>query len=93
MECGLMRFGALDFLKTVVAKLKEGGKSEEEIKAFQEGVQNYWKQKLVPNFANLDFYTGQSMNPEGMYVIPFANIRFTGQLSQSLIKILAGLSF
>jgi len=56
-------------LKKVVEKLKAKGKSEEEIKSFQKGVQEYYTKKLVPNFSDLDFYTGESMDPDGMYVL------------------------
>lgn len=52
-----------------MAKLKEGGKDEEFIKNFQKGVQGYYAKHIVPNFADLDFYTGESMDPDGMYVV------------------------
>lgn len=50
-------------------KLKETGKDEEFIKKFQKGVQGYYTSKIVPNFSDLDFYTGESMDPDGMYVV------------------------
>lgn len=50
-------------------KLKEAGKDEEFIKKFQKGVQGYYTSKIVPNFSDLDFYTGESMDPDGMYVV------------------------
>lgn len=56
-------------MKKVVEKLKESGKDEEFIKEFQKGVQGYYTKKIVPNFADLDFYTGESMDPDGMYVL------------------------
>ena len=48
--------------------MKAGGKSEDEIKKFQTGVQGYFTKKLAPNFKDLDCYTGESMDPDGMYV-------------------------
>ena len=45
---------------------KEAGKSEEQIKEYQKGIQNYFTKTLAPNFKDLDFYTGESMDPEGM---------------------------
>ena len=54
------------YLKKVVEKLKESGKNEDEIKAFQTGVQAYFKDKISPNFKDFDFYTGESMDPDGM---------------------------
>ena len=49
-------------------KLKEAGKDEDFIKGFQKGVQGYYTKNIVPNFNDLDFYTGESMDPDGMYV-------------------------
>lgn len=59
-------------MKKVVEKFKEAGKDEEFIKGFQKGVQGYYTKKIVPNFADLEFFAGESMDPEGMYVI-FSN--------------------
>ncbi len=55
-------------MKKVVEKLKEAGKDEDFIKSFQKGVQGYYTKHIVPNFADLDFYAGESMDPDGMYV-------------------------
>lgn len=55
-----------EYLKSVVAALKEKGKSEDEIKSFQAGVQKYFKDVITPNFKDYDFYLGESMNPDGM---------------------------
>lgn len=49
-------------------KLKEAGKDEDFIKKFQKGVQEYYTKHIVPNFSDFDFYTGESMDPDGMYV-------------------------
>lgn len=63
-----MLFCWLGYLKKVVEKLKEAGKDEDFIKGFQKGVQGYYTKNIVPNFNDLDFYTGESMDPDGMYV-------------------------
>jgi len=55
------------YLKAVKASLTEAGKSADEIKAFETGVSKYVKDKLLPAFKDLEFYTGESMNPDGMY--------------------------
>lgn len=59
------------YLKKVVEKLKEGGADEEKIKAFQKKIQTYYTLKIAPHFSDFDFYTGESMDPDGMYVSPF----------------------
>ncbi len=56
-------------MKKVVEKLKENGGSEEDIKAFQSGAQNYFTKHIAPNFKDFDFYTGESMDPDGMVVL------------------------
>ena len=53
-------------MKKVVEEWKKAGKSEDEIKDLQKGVQNYFAKTLSPNFKDLDFYTGESMDPDGM---------------------------
>ena len=65
-ECWQLGTG---YLKKVVEKLKEAGKDEDFIKGFQKGVQGYYTKNIVPNFGDLDFYTGESMDPDGMYVL------------------------
>ncbi|KAL8901986.1 MAG: hypothetical protein Q9207_004929 [Kuettlingeria erythrocarpa] len=57
------------YMKKVVEKLKENGGSEEDIKAFQSGAQNYFTKHIAPNFKDFDFYTGESMDPDGMVVL------------------------
>lgn len=57
-------------MKAVKAALQEKGASAEEITAFEKGAQAYVKNTLLKlDFSNLDFYTGESMNPDGMYVL------------------------
>ena len=54
------------FLKKTVEAWKSAGKSEDEIKKYQQGIQQYFTKKLAPMFKDLDFYTGESMDPDGM---------------------------
>ena len=61
----------------MVEKFKEAGKDEDFIKGFQKGVQGYYTKKIVPNFGDLDFYTGESMDPDGMYVFPVSRLGCT----------------
>lgn len=56
-------------MKKVVTKMKESGADEETIKAFQSGAQNYYTKVIAPNFKDYDFYTGESMDPDGMVVL------------------------
>lgn len=49
--------------------MKAGGADEAKIKSFQKGVSEYYTKKIVPNFGDFDFYTGESMDPDGMLVI------------------------
>lgn len=56
------------YLKAVKTKMQETGKSDAEVKAFETGAQKFVKEKLLPNFKDFEFYTGESMNPDAMYV-------------------------
>jgi len=56
----------IGYLKAVKGALQAAGKSDDEVKAFESGAQKYVKEKLLPNFKDLEFYTGESMNPDGM---------------------------
>lgn len=58
------------YLKAVKAALQEAGKSDEEVKTFETGAQKFVKETLLPNFKDFEFYTGESMNPDGLYVPP-----------------------
>jgi len=53
-------------MKSVKKHLTEAGKSAEDIKAFETGASKYVKEKLLPNFKDFEFFTGESMNPDGM---------------------------
>ncbi|KAL2754694.1 hypothetical protein ACRALDRAFT_1063479 [Sodiomyces alcalophilus JCM 7366] len=57
------------YMKAVKAHLQETGASEEEIKKFEVGAQKYTKDVILPNFKDFEFYTGESMNPDGMIVL------------------------
>ncbi len=56
------------YMKAVKTALQERGAPAEEITAFEKGAQTYVKEKLLPNFKDFEFYTGESMNPDGLYV-------------------------
>lgn len=53
----------------MVEKLKEKGADEATIKKFQTGATNYYTNHIKPNFKDFDFYTGESMDPDGMWVL------------------------
>lgn len=58
----------LGYLKKLVEKLKEDPKNDVEfIKAFQNKVRGYFSKVIGPNFKDYDFYTGESMDADGMY--------------------------
>ncbi|KJZ73390.1 Translationally-controlled tumor protein-like protein [Hirsutella minnesotensis 3608] len=57
------------YLKSVKAALQEKGADADTITAFEKGAQAYVKEKLLPNIKDLEFYTGESMNPEGIVVM------------------------
>jgi hypothetical protein len=52
-------------MKAVKTKLQEAGKSAEEIKEFETGAQAFAK-KILGNFKDWEFYTGESMDPDAM---------------------------
>lgn len=56
----------LVYLKKVIEAMKAAGKSDEDIKKFQTGVQQYFVKVVKPNFKDYDFYTGESQDHEGM---------------------------
>lgn len=53
-------------MKAVKTGLQAKGAAPEEITAFEKGAQAYVKETLLPNFKDFEFYTGESMNPDGM---------------------------
>ena len=48
--------------------MKEQGADEAAIKKFQTSVSNYYTKTIGPNFKDYDFYVGESMDTDGMYV-------------------------
>lgn len=54
------------YMKSVKNKLQEKGADAEKITKFEKGAQAYVKEKLLPNFKDFEFYTGESMDPDGM---------------------------
>ena len=56
------------YMKAVKAKLQEKGASPEEITAFEKGAAGFAK-KIVANFKDYEFLTGETMNPDGMVVL------------------------
>ncbi|EFY87244.1 hypothetical protein J3459_016081 [Metarhizium acridum] len=57
------------YMKAVKNALQERNASADEITAFEKGAQAYVKEKLLPNFKDFEFYTGESMNPDGLVVL------------------------
>lgn len=55
-------------MKAVKAKLQEAGKSEDEVKDFETKAQGFAK-KVIGSFKDWEFYTGESMDPDGMVVL------------------------
>ena len=58
----------LGYLKKVVEKMKEQGADDAAIKKFQTSVSNYYTKTIGPQFKDYDFYVGESMDTDGMYV-------------------------
>ncbi|KAF5000404.1 hypothetical protein FGRMN_1734 [Fusarium graminum] len=57
------------YMKAVKAKLQETGASADTITAFEKGAQGFVKSKILANFKDYEFYTGESMDPDGMVVL------------------------
>ncbi|PNY30039.1 Translationally-controlled tumor protein [Tolypocladium capitatum] len=60
---------SVGYLKAVKAALQERGADADTITTFEKGAQAYVKDKLLPNFKDFEFYTGESMNPDGLIVL------------------------
>lgn len=54
------------YMKSVKSKLTEKGADADTISAFEKGAQTYVKEKLLPNFKDLEFFTGESMDVDGL---------------------------
>ncbi|WXC56968.1 hypothetical protein SNK03_002896 [Fusarium graminearum] len=57
------------YMKSIKAKLQENGSSAEDIKAFETGASKFVKDTILPKFKDFEFYTGESMDPDGMVVL------------------------
>ena len=55
-------------MKKVKETLNQNGSSEDEIKEFEKGAAAFAK-KIVANFKDYEFYTGENMNPDGMVAL------------------------
>jgi hypothetical protein len=56
------------YMKKVKENMKTKGASDDEIKEFETGAQTFAK-KVVGSFKDWEFYTGESMDPDGMIVL------------------------
>ncbi|KAI1399595.1 translationally-controlled tumor protein [Hypoxylon fuscum] len=56
------------YMKKLATHLKEKGASAEEVKDFQTKAQAFAK-KILSNFKDYEFYTGESMDVDGMVVL------------------------
>ncbi|KAG9664258.1 hypothetical protein KCU64_g806, partial [Aureobasidium melanogenum] len=56
------------YMKKVKESMKEKGASDEEVKEFETGAQTFAK-KVVGSFKDWEFFTGESMDPDGMVVL------------------------
>lgn len=53
-------------MKSVKSKLQEKNADADTITAFEKGAQSFVKEKLLPNFKDFEFFTGESQDPDGM---------------------------
>lgn len=56
-----------DYMKALLANLEKTDPAR--VPIFKEKVTNYVKNVVLPKFDEWNFYTGESMNPEGMVVL------------------------
>ncbi|KAI1376703.1 translationally-controlled tumor protein [Hypoxylon crocopeplum] len=56
------------YMKKLAKHLADNGASPEEVKAFQTKAQGFAK-KIISNFKDYEFYTGESMEVDGMVVL------------------------
>ncbi|KKA28140.1 hypothetical protein TD95_000986 [Thielaviopsis punctulata] len=57
------------YMKAVKSAMQERGASADEIKEFETGAQAFVKNTILANFKDFEFYTGESMNPDGMIAL------------------------
>ena len=72
----------LDYFKKITTYMKENGKSDEEVKAWQ-GEAAKSAKTILGGFDDYDFYTGESMEEDSMYVL--VNYREDGVTPYALI--------
>jgi hypothetical protein len=65
-------------MKAVKTKLAET--NPDRVAAFEKGAQAFAK-KVVSNFSDYEFYTGESMDPEGMVALLNYRVRFSSVLA------------
>lgn len=58
-----------DFMKLMLKKMKENGKSEDDIKAWQKLAGEKVMKFIMKNFKEFDFFIGKSMNEEGIAIL------------------------
>lgn len=63
-------------MKTTKTRLLSEGKTADEIKVEFESPAQAFAKKLLANFKDYEFYTGESMNPDGMLVLTTPNRRY-----------------
>jgi hypothetical protein len=56
------------YMKKVVAAMEKEGADAAAVKKFQSSAQAYYTKVIAPNFKDFDFYVGESMDTDGMYV-------------------------
>ncbi|CAD0095690.1 unnamed protein product, partial [Aureobasidium vineae] len=56
------------YMKKVKETMKTNGASDDEVKEFEAGAQTFAK-KVVSSFKDWEFFTGESMDPDGMIVL------------------------
>jgi len=57
--------GIAGYMKAVKEKLISRNAPEATVTQFEKGAQGYAK-KIIANFKDYDFYTGETMDPDGM---------------------------
>jgi len=55
------------YMKAVKQKLQES--NPDEVATFEKGAQAFVKETIIPCFKDWEFYTGESMNPDGMVAL------------------------
>ena len=68
-------------MKAVKAHLQET--KPDRVEAFEKGAQAFAK-KIVANFKDYEFYTGENMNPEGMVIILNYRVRLCIKLDSDV---------